>query len=98
MSHLLRPKTHEEVVFAAKRFDVALVPEGVVLGEANAVQPGALGVDDKIVRRQLAVVGERVGVGVKIDQHGKVVIHFLGQPVKVVILRGTKNLVDVEQV
>ena len=54
-------------MFAAQRFDVALVPEGVVLGEANAVKTGALGVNDKLVGGQLAVVGERVGVGMKIN-------------------------------
>jgi len=56
-----------ELVLISQRFYLGLAPEGVVLGEADAVESGILGRDDEIIRGQVAVVGERIGVGVKVD-------------------------------
>ena len=57
----------EKVVPLRKRGGLGVVPEKVVLGEANGVESGGFRSFDELVRGEKAVVGERVGVGVEVD-------------------------------
>ena len=49
------------------------VPEGVVFGEAETVQPKALGLQDQLFGGLEGVVGEGRGVGVQVYEHGWII-------------------------
>lgn len=47
---------HRKAMTSTKVGDVFIIPEPVMIGEANRIQSGALGVFDEFVRGQLAVI------------------------------------------
>ena len=59
----------EEVVLGAQLLDLSLVPDGVVLGEADGVEAGVLRPHDEVLGVKDTVVGLGPSVGVKVDEH-----------------------------
>ena len=65
----LNPSKDEEVVLGAELFHGLHIPDGVVLGEADSIQPGLLGANHKVFGVQDTIVRTGPRVGVKVNQH-----------------------------
>src|SRR5947209_19061916 len=65
----LHPSQYHEIEPLAERPHLRLAPAPIVLGEANAVDPGSTRPLNQLVDPQGAAAGEGGGVAVQIDQH-----------------------------
>ena len=67
----------KEVVVATEFSDLLRLPEEVVLGQADAVESGALREIDQVIGDEEAIVGQRLGVGVEVDEQMRAYVREL---------------------